>query len=152
MTLTWPGSEGNLGLDMAGPLCGGVLSIIWSRGFGRRKRFVCGLAIPTLLAVLAPSVSLGQDDSRLVTEEENRTPVRDALSPEVVQVQGSRSRYAEVEGVVPAFTVDALQIERAVPVVLTDALRGVGSIHMQTTTPGFDGLGSAESCGWHATQ
>ena len=55
---------------------------------------------------------------------------------ETLRVEGSRSRHAQVEGAVSSFRVDELQITRAIPEVLTDALRGVGSIHMQTTTAG----------------
>ena len=75
-----------------------------------------------LLCLILPSLSLGEE--------------RGGQTPEVLEVRGSRARYAEVQSTVPAFSVDALQIERSVPSVLTDALRGVGSIHMQTTTPG----------------
>lgn len=65
--------------------------------------------------------------------EEIAAPAQDV---ETLLIQGSRSRYLPVEGPLPAFTVDELEIERAVPEVLTDALRGVGSIHMQSTTAG----------------
>ena len=89
-------------------------------GIDERRRF--RFAITGLVVLFLPLVSLGEQPQ--------------PESPEVLEVRGSRARYAEVESTVPAFSVDALQIERAVPSVLTDALRGVGSIHLQTTTPG----------------
>lgn len=117
--------RGRLGRHGEGFLFTGSLSV------GRGLRRLGGLAAVGLWFLLWASGALGQVDASSGTVSSSGPDSR-----EVLQVRGSRARYAEVGSTVPAFTVDALQIERAVPAVLTDALRGVGSIHMQTTTPG----------------
>ena len=60
-------------------------------GIDERRLF--RFAITGLLILLLPLVSLGEEPQ--------------AESPEVLEVRGSRARYAEVESTVPAFSVDA---------------------------------------------
>ena len=134
--LTWLRTESKLGLACGWPALWRDSPLNWQIRSARFSIPWYGSLAVVLFVMLVPWVGFGQTNSSSVAEEE---PLRSSSEPdplEVLEVKGTRSRYAEVQSVVPAFTVDALEIERAVPAVLTDALRGIGSIHMQTTTPG----------------
>ena len=88
------------------------------------------LSLILAASIYAPSPSLA--DSPLEAENsEAETSER-----EDIRIVGFASGTETIDDAVPAILVDQRQLQVSIPQVLTDALRGVRDVALQTTTPG----------------
>ena len=100
---------------------------VMGRGEGRHSAGFCiSLLIPVVVGLAAPFLSSAE-----TSPAPPATPQR-----ENIRITGSGSGVEGVDDPVPAILVGERELETSLPQVLTDALRGVRDLAVQTTTPG----------------
>ncbi len=104
---------------------------------GKRHSVVARIALTVLLVALITLVTrVATPDTQEPSPPETSDANSSERPRETIQIIGVQNPALGIEDTIPAILVSEQNLRVSVPQVLTDALRGVRTVAVQTTTPG----------------